>query len=172
MTPAIFLDRDGTVIYDKVYLNDPGLVEFIPGAIEALKKLKQAGYLLIIITNQSGVARGLVQTENIFKIHERMDEILKPHGLTFDGLYFSPHAADSDHPQRKPNAGMIEDAIREHRIDRSRSWMLGDKPSDVIAGQRAHLHTVLLEETPSVMDPAPTYSTPDLLTASKFILKD
>ncbi len=144
MKPAVFFDRDGTLIYDKVYLNDPQLVEFIPGAIDILQRLKQAGYLLVIVTNQSGIARGLVQVENLHKIHARMQEILKPHGVQIDDFYYSPHAADSNHATRKPNPGMLEEAIAKWNIDRSRSWMIGDKMIDVEAGYRAQTQTILV----------------------------
>jgi D-glycero-D-manno-heptose 1,7-bisphosphate phosphatase len=144
MKAAVFFDRDGTLIYDKVYLNDPQGVEFIPGAMECLKALKNAGFLLIVVTNQSGIARGLVQEENLHKIHERMQELAKPHGFQFDDFFFSPHAADSDHPTRKPNAGMLEEAIKKHHIDRGRSWMVGDKMIDVEAGHRAQIQSILV----------------------------
>jgi len=172
MKKAVFFDRDGTLIHDKVYLNDPQGVELISGALECLKALKDAGYLLIVVTNQSGIARGLVQEENLHKIHERLQEMVKPHGVQFDGFYFSPHAADSDHPTRKPNPGMLEQAIREHGIDRSKSWMVGDKMIDVEAGNRANVKSILVNSNEKLQDFA--YSPPtfigDLKQAAGFIL--
>ena len=143
MKPAIFFDRDGTLIYDKVYLNDPKQVEFIPGAIECLKTLSDLGFYLVIVTNQSGVARGLVQLENLEKIHARMQELLAPHNLKINGFFFSPHLDDNE-PSRKPNPGMLEEAMKKISILRAQSWMIGDRMTDVEAGRRAGVKTVLL----------------------------
>ena len=172
MQKAVFLDRDGTLIHDKVYLNDPQGVEFIPGAFECLKTLKDAGYLLIVVTNQSGIARGLVQEENLHKIHERMQSLVKSYGFQFDGFYFSPHAADSDHPTRKPNPGMLEQAIRDHDIDRAQSWMVGDKMIDVEAGHRARVNSILVNsvEKPNESSFSPPKFLGDLKQAAGFIL--
>lgn len=166
---AVFLDRDGTIIIDKVYLNDPHQVEFLPGAIQGLKALKKKGYLLIVVTNQSGIARGLVQKENLKKIHERMQELLKIENIQIDGFYYSPHAADSNHPMRKPNPGMLLQAAKEHRIDLAASFMIGDKPLDVEAGHRAGVKSILLG---SAVDSAGAdFVTVDLLSAAQWILR-
>lgn len=173
MQPAIFLDRDGTVIYDRVYLNDPNLVEFIPGAIDALKLFKQLGYKLIIITNQSGVARGLVQLDKLEAIHKRMQKDIAAKGLSFDGFYYSPHSVESDHFQRKPNPGMIEDAIRDHNVDRNGSWMIGDKMSDVEAGHRARVRSIFIigteDPTKGRSFSPPHYTAKDLLDAANYL---
>jgi D,D-heptose 1,7-bisphosphate phosphatase len=173
MTPAIFLDRDGTIIADKVYLNDPKLVEYLPNAIVGLKKFVAMGFKLIVITNQSGIARGLVTETNLIKIHERITADLAREGLRIDGYYHSPHAADSNHPTRKPNPGMIEQAIREHDIDRSRSWMIGDRMGDVGAGFNAQLKTILLTTSQEpIATPRPDHICADLNMAADFIEKD
>ena len=144
MKPAIFLDRDGTIIVDKNYLNDENLVEFLPDAIAGLKHLQDMGFDLIVVTNQSGVARGLVSEDNLHKIHNRMDKELANYKVKIKGYYYSPHAADSNHPTRKPNPGMIEQAILEHKIDRTKSWMIGDKAIDVGAGINAKVKTIFI----------------------------
>lgn len=141
---AVFLDRDGTLIVDKHYLNDPDQVEFLASAIKGLKALKQLGFLLIVVTNQSGVARGLVQEENILKIHQRMQEILKSSQVQIDAFYYSPHAADSNHPMRKPNPGMLIQAAKDLRLNLDESFMIGDKEIDVEAGHRAGCKSVLI----------------------------
>lgn len=141
---AIFLDRDGTVIVDKHYLNDPQQVEFLPAAIEGLKLFKQQGFALVVVTNQSGVARGLVQEENILKIHQRMQEILLRENIQIDGFYYAPQAADSNHPMRKPNPGMLIQAAKDLRLSLDASFMIGDKDIDVEAGHRAGCKSILV----------------------------
>lgn len=167
MKKAIFLDRDGTIIVDKNYLNDPEQVEFFPGAIEALQALHK-DFLLIVVTNQSGIARGLVQVENMHLIHEKMQAVLKPHGVQITTFYFSPHAADSNHPLRKPNPGMLIQAAKDHRIDLGASYMIGDKPIDVEAGHRAGAKSILISDQASETS-APDFLAQDLLVASQWI---
>jgi histidinol-phosphate phosphatase family protein len=169
MKKAIFLDRDGTIIVDKNYLNDPEQVEFFPVAIEALKSL-QNDFLLIVVTNQSGIARGLVQVENVYLIHEKMQAVLKPYGVQITAFYFSPHAADSNHPLRKPNPGMLIQAAKDHRIDLGASFMIGDKPIDVEAGQRAGCKSILISDAVSETS-APDFLSTDLLVAAQWILQ-
>ena len=167
MKKAVFLDRDGTIIIDKNYLNDPEQVEFLPGAIEGLQAL-QKDFLLIVVTNQSGIARGLVQVENMHLIHEKMQTVLKPHEVQIAAFYFSPHAADSNHPLRKPNPGMLIQAAKDLRIDLSASYMIGDKPIDVEAGHRAGVKSILISDEPS-QTCAPDFVADTLLTASAWI---
>jgi D-glycero-D-manno-heptose 1,7-bisphosphate phosphatase len=173
MKPAIFLDRDGTIIVDKNYLNDPNQVEFLPQAVEALKELQTMGYKLIVVTNQSGIARGIVSEENLHKIHRRINEFLLPQGITIDAYYFSPHAADSDHPTRKPNPGMIEQAIKDHKVNRAKSWMIGDRMSDVQAGHNAKMRTVLLSTAQAnVTSPEPDLACDTLLDFVEYLRKE
>jgi histidinol-phosphate phosphatase family protein len=141
---AVFLDRDGTIIVDKHYLNDPSGVEFLPHAIEGLRDLKKNNFLLVVVTNQSGVARGLIEESNIAKIHQRMQDLLKPQQLQIDAFYYSPHAADSNHPLRKPNPGMLIQAAKDFRLDLDASFMIGDKLIDVEAGHRAGARSILI----------------------------
>jgi histidinol-phosphate phosphatase family protein len=167
MKKAVFLDRDGTIIIDKHYLNDPAQVEFFPGAIEALQSL-QKDFLLIVVTNQSGIARGLVQVENLQLIHEKMQSVLKPHGVQIAAFYHSPHAADSNHPMRKPNPGMLIQAAKDHRINLGSSFMIGDKPIDVEAGHRAGTKSILISDEASETC-APDFVASDLLVAARWI---
>ncbi len=150
MTPpqksrAVFFDRDDTLIIDKVYLNDPKLIEYMPHVFESLKKLKDNGFDLFIISNQSGVARGLVTVENLNLIHRKMEEDFAKHDIKFSGIYYCPFLPDSNHPDRKPNTGMILRGETEHGIDLKKSWVVGDRLTDVEAGRRAGCRTILLK---------------------------
>jgi D-glycero-D-manno-heptose 1,7-bisphosphate phosphatase len=158
---AVFFDRDGTLIVDKVYLNNPELIEYLPGVFDALRSLRDDGFSLVIVTNQSGVARGIVSIGNLDEIHRRMTERFALEGITFEGIYYAPHAPDSDHEMRKPNPGMLLTAAKEHGIDLSLSWMVGDRMSDVEAGHRAGCRSVLLThcEQPSASNFLPPTAT-------------
>jgi histidinol-phosphate phosphatase family protein len=169
MKKAVFLDRDGTIIVDKHYLNDPEQVEFFPGAVEALQALHK-DFALIVVTNQSGIARGLVQLENLQLIHQKMQTLLQSHGVQIAAFYHSPHAADSNHPMRKPNPGMLIQAAKDHRIDLGASFMIGDKPIDVEAGHRAGTKSILISHEASETT-TPDFVAPDLLVAAQWILK-
>ena len=170
---TIFLDRDGTLIIDKVYLNDPEQIVYLPDVFEALRKLRDAGYQFVVVTNQSGVARGLVSIRNLDEIHRRMSEEFARNGIFFAGFYYAPYSVESNHEMRKPNPGMLLRSAADHRADLERSWMIGDRMSDVEAGHRAGCRTVLLAGTE---DPkisrfrAPTVVTDGLLQAADAIL--
>ncbi len=141
---VVFFDRDGTLIIDKVYLNDPDQIEYLPGAFDTLVQLRDAGFEFAIVTNQSGVARGIVSIENLDEIHRRIRVAYAEHGLEFLGFYYAPYSVESNHPMRKPNAGMLLTAAQEHDIDLSQSWMVGDRMTDVEAGIKAGCRTILL----------------------------
>ncbi len=148
---AVFLDRDRTLIEDPGYLSDPNAVKLLPGVELALKSLAGAGYKLIVVTNQSGVARGLLTEESLEKIHAELCRQLATRGAHLDSIYYCPYhsegtvekyAIDSD--LRKPRPGMLIKASRELDIDLSASWMVGDSSRDVGAGQRAGCRTIRL----------------------------
>lgn len=141
---AVFFDRDGTLIVDKVYLNDPDKIEYLPHVFTALKKLRDAGYVFFIATNQSGVPRGLVTIENLNEIHRRIRFAFAEHGVDLIDFYYAPYLTHLDHIYRKPNPGMLLQAAREYNIDLGRSWMVGDRMSDVEAGHRAGARSILL----------------------------
>lgn len=171
---TIFFDRDGTLIVDRVYLNDPEQISYLPGVFEALKELRDGGFKFVMVTNQSGIPRGLVALENMHEIHRRMSVEFARHGIAFERIYFAPYAADSDHPWRKPNPGMLLAARDELGVDLARSWMVGDRMSDVEAGHRAGCSSVLLAgaETPADSSFAPpAIFAPDLLTVAQEILR-
>lgn len=143
MKKVIFLDRDNTIIVDKNYLNDPDQIEYVPEIFEAFKKLKSKGYDFIVVTNQSGIAKGIVQIENLEEIHKRIAERFEENGTPILDFYFAPYPSDSNHPMRKPNPGMLLAAKQDHNIDMSQSWMIGDKLIDIEAGQRAGCKSLL-----------------------------
>ena len=136
MKPALFLDRDGTLIVDTGYPRDPELVEVLPGAIEALREL-QREYVLVIISSQSGIARGLITESQARAVHERVIELFAQQGVTFAGAYYCKHLPDAGCPCRKPAPGLLRDAAREHDLDLAASIMIGDKEADVDAGKAA-----------------------------------
>lgn len=169
---AIFLDRDGTIIIDKVYLNDPNKVEFLPNAISGMKHLQDIGFTLFVATNQSGIPRGLVQIDNLHKIHDVISRECEKHEVYIKKYYYSPHASDSNHPTRKPNPGMLLEAQKEFSIDLKSSWMIGDRIIDVQAGLNAGTRGILLESNNSDKHiVTPEYIAKDLLDAATYIQK-
>ena len=149
---AIFFDRDGTLIVDKVYLNDPDQIEYLPGVFEALVQLQKAGFVFFIATNQSGIPRGLVTIENLTEIHRRMAEAFAQHGVKFKEFFFAPFPTESDHPLRKPNPGMLLAGAEKYGIDLKKSWMIGDRMLDVEAGHRAGARSILVGQREKVSD--------------------
>jgi len=142
MKPALFLDRDGTLIVDTGYPRDPALVEVLPGAIEALREL-QRDYALVIISSQSGIGRGLITEAEARAVHDRVIELFARGGVTFAGAYYCPHLPDAGCPCRKPAPGLLLDAARELGLDLAPSVMIGDKVSDVEAGRAAGCATLI-----------------------------
>jgi len=143
---AIFLDRDGVINKEVNHLSDPNNFEFIEGSIEALKILKQKGFLLIIITNQAGIARGLFTDETLKSIHNKMNKRLKQDGVELDDIFYCPHHPDFSGPCdcRKPNPGMIFNAKSKYNIDLNNSFMIGDTLKDIQTGIAAKCKTVLV----------------------------
>jgi D-glycero-D-manno-heptose 1,7-bisphosphate phosphatase len=141
--PAVFLDRDGTLMRDVDYCGDPAKVEVFPQAREALRRLKENGYKLVIITNQSGISRGLFTEEEYRAVEAEFVRQLGE-GL-IDGSYYCPALPGSGSVRRKPGPGMIFEAQRDHWIDLRHSFMVGDKASDIGCGQNAGVRTILVE---------------------------
>ena len=141
--PAVFFDRDGTLIEEVHYCSNPSQVRAIQGATEALLKLAEAGFALVIVTNQSGIGRGYFTHDDYNRVHEEVLWQLQPAVLT--ASYYDESAPDQPSARRKPSIAMLEEAAREHGLDLSRSWMVGDKTSDIECGKNAGLRTVLVE---------------------------
>lgn len=136
--PAVFLDRDGTLIRERDYLSDPDDVELVEGTVEALAELRDAGYALIVITNQSGIARGYYTEEDYRAVAARLDAILREAGTPVDATFYCPHHPEETGPCpcRKPGTGMHREAIRRLGLDPERSWFVGDKLSDLVPARR------------------------------------
>jgi len=128
---AVFLDRDNTLIYDPGYIHEPEKVRLLTGVPEGLKLLKDAGFLLVVVSNQSGIGRGYFGEKDFWAVNERLQELLKPFGVQIDAFYFCPHRPDENCSCRKPKTGMIEKAAEDLGIDVSESVVIGDKDSDV-----------------------------------------
>jgi len=149
---AIFLDKDGTLVEDVPYNVNPALIELTWKAGQGLQLLKQLGYALIVVTNQSGVAKGLFTETALDPVQHRLAERLAQYGVTLDGFYYCPHSPDGVISRyaipctcRKPMPGMLLRAAAEHGIDLAQSWMIGDILNDVEAGRRAGCRTVLID---------------------------
>lgn len=149
---ALFLDRDGTLIKDTGYLRDPNDVELLPGVVEVLREARARGYELIVISNQSGIARGLITEAELEAVEKRFEELLAKEGVTLDLVLFCKHGPDEGCPCRKPKPGLLHDAARLRGIDLASSIMVGDKESDVEAGRAAGCRTVLIGEPHGAFD--------------------
>ncbi|MFL6584971.1 MAG: D-glycero-alpha-D-manno-heptose-1,7-bisphosphate 7-phosphatase [Chthoniobacterales bacterium] len=140
--PAVFLDRDGTLMEDVDYCGDARNVRVFPGAADALRRLKDGGFRIIVITNQSGIGRGYFTEADYASVH---DELVRQLGAgLLDGAYYCPHKPDENCSCRKPLPQLVFDATRAHTIDLGRSFFVGDKSSDLDCGRNAGVKTVLV----------------------------
>lgn len=142
MNRALFMDRDGTVMVDVGYPRRPDDVELLPDAPPTLAKLHDLGFKLVVVSNQSGVGRGLVTADEASAVHERFVEALRASGVELDGAYYCPHAPDEGCSCRKPSPELLERAARELGLDLPESFMVGDRDSDLEAGRRAGCRTI------------------------------
>jgi D-glycero-D-manno-heptose 1,7-bisphosphate phosphatase len=181
MAPAVFLDRDGVINQDREYVSQIDDFHFIDGSIEAMQALKRAGWDLVLVTNQSGIARGLYSEDDFLQLTEWMDWSLSDRSVDLDGIYYCPH-----HPQysesaehrncacRKPKPGMLLEAAQELDIDLANSWMIGDKPADMQAAIAAGVeHRILVRSGKTVTsegEALATFVCDDLAAAVKYIL--
>jgi D-glycero-D-manno-heptose 1,7-bisphosphate phosphatase len=144
LKPAVFLDRDGTLIVDKDYLHKPEEVEYFPGALDALKRLQDAGFVLVMITNQSGVGRGYFTLADVDKVHAKIEADLAAVGVKLAAIHIAPEAPDQPSRGRKPSPALLFDARDALGLDLSRSYMVGDKLIDLEAGWNAGVKRSLL----------------------------
>lgn len=144
---AVFLDRDGVIIEDRNYIHRIDQVEVIPGAVEALKKLQDHGFLLIIVTNQSGVGRGYYPLEDVYKVNNYIEEIFRAGGVNFKKIYIAPEAPDQPSRGRKPSPAFLFDARDEFNIDLNSSFIIGDKLIDLECGWNAGVKKSILVRT-------------------------
>lgn len=180
-TKAIFLDKDGTLVNDVPYNVDPSLVTLSPNAAAGLRLFSRLGYLLLLVSNQSGIAHGYFQESELNGVWQRLDQLLAEEGVQIDGYYYCPH-----HPAgsasayaiacdcRKPLPGMLLQAAAEHGVDLSTSWMIGDILHDMEAGKRAGCNTLLIDngnETEWALSAirAPDLTAPDLYVAAQLV---
>ena len=145
MAKAVFFDRDHTLNPDSGYINDPDKFDLYPWVPASLKRLKDRGFLLIVVSNQSGIARGLITWEQLNLIHRKMDSILsEKQSIKIDSYQICPHHPDEGCDCRKPRPKLLLAAARAHDIDLSESFMVGDRESDMLAGQKAGVSRSLL----------------------------
>ena len=182
--PAVFLDRDGTINKEIQYLTRPEEIKLIPGAAEAIRLLREAGYRIAVVTNQPVIARGDCTAEQLMHIHDYMEMELSREGAFIDRIYYCPHHPDKgfegeraelkfDCECRKPGGGMVWQAERELNLDLPASWLIGDRTGDVQTAHNCGMRAVLLETgmggRDQRYDAAPDYVFGDLLTAARFI---
>ena len=147
MSRAVFLDRDGTIIEEKEYLSDPERIVLFPGAAQALNRLQDAGFKLLIVTNQSGIGRGYYTVEDMHRVNTRLAAELERHGVRFEKIYFAPEAPEQPSRGRKPSPQFLFDARDEFGIDLSQSYMIGDKLIDLECGWNAGVKGSILVRT-------------------------
>src|SRR2546425_9363882 len=169
LSPAVFVDRDGTIMEDCDYCSDPKDVKIFPGAREALLRLKSKGFKLIIITNQSGIGRGLMTAEQYRAVEA---EALRQLDGLIEATYFCPDVPGQHSNCRKPAPGMIVEATREHQIDLFGSFLIGDKEIDIECGHNAGVRTIRVKTGPQsdTTDSKADWIAEDLLAATEIIL--
>jgi histidinol-phosphate phosphatase family protein len=128
---TILLDRDGTLVFDRVHLGDPDGVELLPGVLTGLRLLQQAGIRRVIVSNQSGIGRGLLSHGQVAAVHDRLKALLYDDGLTLDGIFYCPHSPEESCPCRKPQMGLAREASVQMGVDLARSVVVGDTDADV-----------------------------------------
>ncbi len=173
--PAVFLDRDGTLIAERHYLSRPEQVELLPGAAEGVRRMNEAGLRVFLASNQSGVGRGYFSLEQLGAVHDRMTELLRAEGARLDAIYVCPHHPDETCDCRKPAPGMIEQAVREYGVSPQHSFVVGDKPCDIDLGAGVGATTILVRTGYGAQyeqDPAcrPRFVGDDLRAAADYII--
>jgi len=182
--PAIFLDRDGTINEDPGYISDPEKLVLIPEAGTALSLLKKNGYLLVVISNQSGIARGLMTAEDVDRVNSRLNSLLEKFNVKIDAFYYCPghpeFSTEEECECRKPSTKLLFEAVNKFNIDLNKSYFVGDLVSDIECGKNAGIKTILVrtgkgEESFSILQKEnnfPTFVADNLLNACNFILAD
>ena len=175
--PAVFMDKDGTLIENVPYNVDVSLIRWMPGAEDALRLLSRAGFEIVVVSNQSGVAEGYFPESALVAVERKLREMAEDLGVELGGFFYCPHAASTPGCEcRKPMPGLIHRAATQHDIHLPVSWFIGDILSDVEAGNRAGCRSILVGPEP-VPDPCPPLSRPfaitsDLREAAQIILRD
>lgn len=186
LDPAVFVDRDGTLIIDDDYLADPEKIEFLPGSMNAVENLKKAGYRIVVVSNQSGVARGFFTAQTVDVIHEEVKRQMGEEDAEPDYITYCPHLADGDDPEytadcncRKPKGGMLEEAAKRLGLDLKRSFMVGDKYTDIQCGLAVGPRSILVrtgkgaeaeKQLPTHKNSRPYHICDDLADAAEHII--
>ena len=153
MTKAIFLDRDGVINKErKDYVKSVEEFQIIDNIPKVIKILKEKGFVVIVITNQSAINRGLVTIETLNEIHNHLQKILKDNNTSIDDFYFCPHIPDENCKCRKPNPGMLIKAVQDHNIDMNQSFMIGNSLTDIQAAQKAGCKGILLNQNQTLLE--------------------
>jgi len=180
---AVFLDRDGTIVVHEHYLSSPDQLKLLPNAAEGIRLFKKSGYLVIVITNQSGIARGFFDEKQLTLIHKELMSILKEEGITIDDIYYCPHHSEGvieqytlDCDCRKPKPKMLLNAAKQHNIDLTQSLMIGDSEVDMQAGKNAGCTSLLIrngctDSTNTASITMMDYVVKDLLEAARLFIR-
>jgi len=184
MKKAVFLDRDGTINKEVNYLNHPDQIELIPGSAEGIKLLNDNGFTVVVITNQSGVARGIIEEEKLFLIKDRLCSLLKEKGAGIDGYYYCPHYLQGKVKKyavkcdcRKPDPGMLKQAAENLDIDLKGSYVVGDKVCDIELGKNVGAVSIMVktgygESEAKNCEPSPDHTAENLFDAAQWIIKN
>lgn len=175
--PTVFLDRDGTINEDLNYIDSPERLIIIDGASSAIRKLNSKGFKVVVITNQSGVGRGYFTKEAVDVVNKRLEEILKKDGAHLDGIYYCLHHPDDNCECRKPKIGLVEKAKKDLHIDLNKSYIVGDKISDIEIAQNIGGKGILVltgkgKDEEKKIKQKPCYIAKDLSDAVEWIIKD
>jgi D,D-heptose 1,7-bisphosphate phosphatase len=173
LNKAVFLDRDGTINEDIGYIGNPNLIKLLPGVVEGIKRLKKNGFLIIVITNQSGIARGLFTRNDVELCNNRINEILTEENTKIDQFYYCPYHPEFDTEEksncRKPSPHMIFEAAKKNNIDLSKSFMIGDRVIDMQSGQNAGVNTILITNTisnPELIELKNSHNSPNFISSN------
>lgn len=170
--PAVFLDRDGTLIEPVPYLSDPAQVHLLPGSALAIRRLRRNGFACVVVTNQSGIGRGLIRADQLQAVHAEMCRQLAAGGAELDAIYYCPSMPSSTGPvliddhDRKPGPEMLLRAAADLQLDVSASWMIGDRISDVLAGRHAGCRGCILLDPANPASENPTSDTRPYIVAT------
>ncbi|MFI5346148.1 MAG: D-glycero-alpha-D-manno-heptose-1,7-bisphosphate 7-phosphatase [Elusimicrobiota bacterium] len=172
---AVFLDRDGVIVREVEYLSRVEQLSVLPGVPAAMKALRAAGFKVIVVTNQSGVARGYFSLAQLGRIHRELKRRLTKAGAKWDAIYFSPHAADSSHPWRKPGIGMLKAAKKRFGLDLKSCFFVGDTTTDIQTAHNAGCTAILVRGGHGGKDgkhpkAKPAVTVPDLPAAARWII--
>lgn len=177
---AVFFDRDNTLIEDPGFIDHPDQVKLLPGVVETLRRVRACGHKIVIVSNQSGIARGLFTEEQLARVHDRFRDLLVEQGVTVDAIYYCPYLDGEeavvekyrrDSNLRKPQPGMLLEAARKLDLDLAQSWLIGDRPTDIEAGAAAHCRTILVGEDHAAYNGRvrPDHVVPSVLEAARIV---